>query len=166
MSAMRAPAILTFIALVPACGEPPVPVESANVPVPMPVPEQIPSPHAAGFQGAGTVSGTIRLRGPHAVPQGACLFVSLLPAGTRRPLCSTKILLADPNLGTSDADGRAIPFSLENCAAFEGSLELQVWFDLDGFVDTQEEGILIRHFQIGEGGEGSLTDIDVTLEPE
>jgi hypothetical protein len=160
MRARRTLAILLLGAAVPGCGDPPVPLHPVNVPEP--VPEQTPSPHAVGFQGAGTVSGTIRLRGPHAVPQGACLFVSVMPAGTRRPLCSTKIQLADPSLGTSDADGRAIPFALENCAAFDGTLELQVWFDLDGFVDTQEEGTLIRHFQIGEGKDA----IDVTLEPE
>lgn len=119
------------------------------------------SPHQEALGEVEIFAGVVRLRGELADRADAFLFVSIMPAGLNRPVGSEKIALSNPDLGTSGDGERAIPFRLEQVSVVSGDVELQVWFDRDGYVDTKEEGSLIRRFHVAHGA----TDIDVMLDP-
>ena len=169
----RFPALLVSCgALLGACGKAPVPVEEAHAaPDPaatrtMPDDEihaglQSENPHQMPGAEMETYAGVVRLRGELAGRDQAFLFISVMPEGSNRPLGSTKVALSDPELGTRAEDERAIPFVLEHVATIPGAVELQVWFDVDGFVDSKEEGSLIRRFPVEHGASG----VDVALDP-
>ncbi len=159
--------------LLVSCGRAPVPVEGppASEPLPssqgaMPNDEihaglQAQNPHQAPSGETETFAGVVRLRGELAGREQAFLFISVMPEGSNRPLGSTKVALADPVLGPRQEGERAIPFVLEDVAKIPAAVELQVWFDLDGFVDSKEEGSLIRRFPVEHAASG----IDVVLDP-
>jgi hypothetical protein len=171
--AVRFHALLVSLgALLGACGRAPVPLDSAP-PDPAPVAErtmpdddihsglQSENPHQMPGAGTETYAGVVRLRGELAGRDEAFLFISVMPEGSNRPLGSTKVALSDPALGTRAEGERAIPFVLEHVATIPGAVELQVWFDLDGYVDSKEEGSLIRRFPVEHGASG----VDVALDP-
>ena len=119
-------------------------------------------PHLATSGPADTYVGVIRLRGALAEVKPSCLFVSAMEAGQNRPACSTKLDLGDEAVGQTADGERVVPFVLGACNVIEHGVELQVWYDLDGFVDTKEEGSVIRRFSIERGDQA----IDLVLESD
>jgi hypothetical protein len=170
-----------FPALIVSCGallgacerRAPVPLEEAH-PEPDPaatmtMPDdeihaglQSENPHQMPGAETEAYAGVVRLRGELAAREEAFLFISVMPEGSNRPLGSTKVALSDPALGTRAEGERAIPFLLEHVATIPDAVELQVWFDLDGYVDSKEEGSLIRRFPVEHAASG----VDVALDPE
>jgi hypothetical protein len=169
--------------LLAACGRAPVPLDSAPA---APAGEAMPqddihsglqrrmpednvhtglqasqNPHQAAGGESESFQGVVRLRGELASRDQAFLFISVMPRGSNRPLGSTKVPLADAALGTLQDGERTISFTLETVAKIADPVELQVWFDLDGNVDSKEEGSLIRRFPI----EHAASAIDVVLDP-
>ncbi len=180
---VRVSPILLVLGVTAACGQAPVPLteEEARASEPAPptaatMPDDevhaglrsggqeggLADPHV-GSMGGGDESyaGVVRLQGALAEVQGAYLFVSAMPAGMNRPACSSKIDLADEALGRRLDGERVVPFVLEGCNVVPGEVELQVWFDLDGYVDSKEEGSVIRRYPI----EHQDREIDVALAP-
>ena len=106
-------------------------------------------------------AGVIRLAGDLAAADEGVLFVSVMRVGDNRPLGSTKIDLSEPSSGSKEADERLVPFVLGGVSVADQELELQVRFDLDGYVDTKEQGGVLRSFPVSAGDAA----IDVTLAP-
>ena len=121
---------------------------------------QVPNPHVGPAEGGETFAGVVRLPGEHALRTEGYLFVSVVPAGTSAPACFDRFMLADPQTSRLVEGERIVPFLYAGCSAPPGDLELKVQLDVDGFVETKEEGVLVGRFAIGRGDES----IDVTLE--
>ena len=175
--------ILLVLGVAAACGPAPVPLteEEARASEPTPptmatMPDDevhaglrsgsreggMTDPHEAGMgSGDESYAGVVRLQGALAEVQEAYLFISAMPVGMNRPACSSKIDLADEALGERSEGERVVPFVLDGCNAVPGEVELQVWFDLDGYVDSKEEGSVIRRYPI----EPQDREIDVALAP-
>ena len=177
---------LSLLLLIAACGKAPVPIAGQAPPPPQPSQAAMPAddihaglatqgsmppmpggavegePHLATSGPSDTYAGVIRLRGSLAEVERAFLFVSVMSSGEKRPACSTKISLADQALGQVSEGERVVPFALVSCNVVESGVELQVWYDLDGFVDTKEEGSIIRRHPIERGDQA----IDIVLEPD
>lgn len=119
------------------------------------------NPHApSGAAVSASFGGLVRLTGERAAKREGYLFVSVVPAGTSAPACFDRLDLSDNRAGKLTEGVLSIPFAYRDCPAPEGDLELKVQFDLDGFVETKEEGSLVGRFPIIRGDEA----IDVTLE--
>lgn len=118
------------------------------------------NPHGSGAVAGEAYGGVVRLTGERATRRDAYLFVSVVPAGTSMPLCFDRLDLSEESLGEMDGDVRIVPFSYTSCAPHDGDVELKVQFDIDGYVETKQEGSLVGRFPVERGD----TQIDVTLE--
>lgn len=174
---LLSPALLA--ALLAACGEPPQPVEpsasashgtvsSGRMPQDemhaglgaTAVPATPANPHGQAVGEGETYAGVVRLTGERATRRDAYLFLSIVPKGTSMPLCFDRLDLSDESIGTMEGDARVIPFRHESCAKYDGDVELKAQFDLDGYVETKQEGSLVKRFPVEHADQA----IDVTLE--
>ena len=124
--------VLALALVLSACGDAPRPVEAPSS-----------SPHAHGtFRG---FAGQALLKGELALAERGALMISVYPKGTRMPALTTKIALDDPRVTRNARGERVVDFQLdESTSMIPGAVpdglevELEVRFDLDGYVETKE----------------------------
>ena len=91
-------------------------------------------------------AGVVRLRGELADREKGFIFVSIKPDGIPMPAFSRKYSMSDPAVGPKEDGERVLRFELDRNHSLggmvPGAINLEAWFDEDGYVDTKDDGVI------------------------